>query len=144
MTRACIFRSEWSSRLLVISLAIGVGLGHACAVAQETTSEGHPAAKLSDSERVQRLQQIDRHKTEAVRLANSGQLDDAVREAEAALAVERQVLGKPSEGVAELLDFLAQVHEGRGDWAAARKAGQDVLALREHQPGERLARERRP
>jgi CHAT domain-containing protein/tetratricopeptide (TPR) repeat protein len=69
-----------------------------------------------------------------MRLANAGKLDDAVREMESVLAIERAVVGGLSEDVASSLQLLAALHQNRGDWSAARKALQDVVALREHQP----------
>jgi tetratricopeptide (TPR) repeat protein len=56
---------------------------------------------------------------------------------EAALAIEREWLGHLSEDVAQSLGFLARLHEARGDWAAARDALQELLALRERQPDRR-------
>jgi CHAT domain-containing protein/Tfp pilus assembly protein PilF len=88
----------------------------------------------TEAGRARRLQARDRHRHLAIQLANAGKLDDAVREVEAALAIERDVVGSLSEDVAESLGFLAGLHVRRGDWPAARKARQDVLALRERQP----------
>ena len=50
------------------------------------------------------------------------------------LAIEREWPGELSEDVAESLGFLSRLHEDRGDWAAARRALQDRLVLRERQP----------
>jgi CHAT domain-containing protein/tetratricopeptide (TPR) repeat protein len=50
------------------------------------------------------------------------------------LAIERDVLGGLSEDVAKTLGMLALLHEFRQDWRSARKAHQDILALRERQP----------
>jgi tetratricopeptide (TPR) repeat protein len=116
------------------ALLIAVGLLAATAWGQEASPPQPATPKLSEADRV-RLGERDRHRVEAVRLAISGKLDQAVREAEAALAINRAVLGEFGEGVAESLDLLAYLHEDREDWAAARKAREGVLALRERQPG---------
>ena len=75
-----------------------------------------------EAERARRLQERDRHRAEAVRLANSGKPDGAVREFMAALAVNGELSGELSEDAAATLDLLAQYYEYRENWAAARKA----------------------
>jgi CHAT domain-containing protein/tetratricopeptide (TPR) repeat protein len=114
-------------------LAIALGTLNARAIAQEKAPLGRAPAKLSEAARL-RLQERDRHLEQANRLAESGNLEGGVREAEAALAIDRQVQGEFSEDVAATLGFLAKMHEFREDWGPARKALQDVLALRERQP----------
>ena len=125
-------RRHWA---LLRYLALALGMIHVPAVAQQPRPAGESPAKLTDAERARRLQERDRYRNEALRLANSGRWDDAIREAEASLAIERKQSGNFSDDVAESLAFLAQVHEGREDWAAARTRLQDILALRERQPG---------
>jgi hypothetical protein len=117
--------------MLLAGLALGVGPGASAALAQVRPTEGAPTAKPSEAERTRRLQERAQHRNEAVRLANSGRLDDAVREAKAAMAIDRETLGELSEGVAESLGFLARLHEDRGDWAAARNSLTELLALRQ-------------
>jgi tetratricopeptide (TPR) repeat protein len=124
-------------RLWLFGLAVGIAPGGSTAAAQVPPKEGAPAAKLAGAERARRLQERGRHRNEAVRLANSGRLDEAVHEVEAALAIEREILGELSEGAAGSLAFLANLHERSGNWAAARGALQDLLALRERQPDRR-------
>jgi tetratricopeptide (TPR) repeat protein len=120
-----------------MGLTFGVGPGASAAVAQARPTEGAAVAKPSEAERNRRLQERDRHRSESVRLANSGRLDDAVREAEAALVIDRETRGELSEGVAESLGLLAQVHEARENWTAARTSLRDLLALRQRQPDSR-------
>jgi tetratricopeptide (TPR) repeat protein len=74
------------------------------------------------------------HRAAAERRANAGELDHAVQEAQAALAIERRLLGEFSEDVVVSLDFLARLHGLREDWAAARKTLSEILALRQRQP----------
>ncbi len=113
-------RSVLGRWLLLLGLGIVVAPGGSDGVAQVRPIEGTPAAKLTVAQQDRRLQERDGHRKEALRLANSGRLDDAVREAEAALAIERERLGELSEDVAQALGFLSRLHEDRGDWAAAR------------------------
>ena len=67
---------------------------------------------------------------EARRLRAQGKLDEAITAAEKMLAIEREVLGAEHPEVAVSLEWLAQVYIEREDFAAARKARQEVLALR--------------
>ena len=125
-------------RILRVRLLTALGslaiLGGPTAWAQAQPTGTLPTPSLSEAERTPRLQERDRHRNEAIRLANSGKLDGAIQEAEAALAIECQVRGEFSEDVAMTRGILAKMHEFREDWASARKALQDVLALRVRQP----------
>jgi CHAT domain-containing protein/tetratricopeptide (TPR) repeat protein len=93
-----------------------------------------PPATLSEAERAQRLAERDRYKERAHNVARTGMLDAAEAEAGKALAVERQVLGELHDDVVDSLEFLAKLREGYGNWAGARKALEEMLAIREHQP----------
>ncbi len=119
---------------LVMGLMIGVGPTGSSVVAQEKPAEKVAPPKLSEAERARRLQERDRHRAEANRLAESGKPEDVIRHIEAALVIEREVLGELSDDVADTLDTLAQWHEFRADWAAAHKARQDILSLRDRRP----------
>ena len=72
----------------------------------------------------------DRLWAEAQRLRAQGQLDEAITAAEKMLAIERAALGAEHPEVAVSLEWLAKVYIERADFAAARKARQEVLALR--------------
>jgi hypothetical protein len=87
MNRALLHRSGRWSGPLFISLAIALDLSQADATAQEITRPGRPLTQLTEDARILQLQERDRHRNEAVRLANSGRLDEAVREMEATLGV---------------------------------------------------------
>ena len=63
---------------------------------------------------------------ETHRLANSGRLDEAVAALGTGPATEREVLGGLHEDVVTALALLSQIHEGRGDWKAARAASRRV------------------
>jgi CHAT domain-containing protein/tetratricopeptide (TPR) repeat protein len=137
MNRALLHRSGRWSGPLFISLAIALDLSQAGATAQEITRPGRPPTQLTEDERILQLQERDRHRNEAVRLANSGRLDEAVREMEATLVIERQVLGELSDDAAKTLLALAKLHEFREDRDSARKVLRDLLALRELQSNRR-------
>ena len=89
-------------------------------------AQNQPAA----AERQERLQERDRLGAEARRLRAQGQLDEAITAAEKMLAIEREVLGAEHPAVAVSLEWLAKVYIEREVFAAARKARQEVLALR--------------
>src|SRR4051794_36551538 len=84
---------------------------------------------LSEHQRA-RLQERDRLGMQAVWLRSQGKLPEAIKAAEAMLGIEREVLGGTSEDAIGSLELLAQLHEDREDWAAARKVLKDVLDLR--------------
>ncbi len=72
-----------------------------------------------------------------IKLAQAGKLDEAVAAVVKELAVTREVQGELHEDVVGSLAFLARIHEAREDWAAARKALTEVLAIRERQPDQK-------
>ena len=87
--------------------------------------------QAAGDERQERLQERDRKLwAEAQRLRAQGKLDEAITAAEKMLAIEREVLGAEHPEVAVSLEWLAKVYIEREDFAAARKARQEVLALR--------------
>jgi CHAT domain-containing protein/tetratricopeptide (TPR) repeat protein len=123
MNQTWFSRNRWLSWALVFSLAMAVGTIPLSWVMQKY-----------EAERAGRFQERDRHRSQAMRLATSGKLDDAVREVEEVLAIERQVLGEFSNDVAVTLGVLAKIHVDREDWESAHKALQDELSVLERQP----------
>jgi Tetratricopeptide repeat len=112
--------------LACLAVALPAGpraLGQAPAAAR-------PSPRLT-AEQQERLKERDRLAQEAGRLKTHGKLLEAVRAAEAMLAIEREVLGETSEDAIGSLEVLARLHRDREDWAAAKKAGSEVLDLRE-------------
>ena len=93
--------------------------------------------QAAGDERQERLQERDRLWAEAQRLRAQGQLAEAITAAEKMLAIEREVLGAEHQEVAASLEWLAEVYVEREDFAAARKARQEVLALRVKLHGEK-------
>src|SRR5438552_5096886 len=85
----------------------------------------------------ERLKERDRFGAETQKLRQAGKLAEAIAAAEKMLAIERDVFGNGHEDVAGSLEQLAEMHEQREDFAAARKARQEVLAIRTKLHGEK-------
>jgi CHAT domain-containing protein/Tfp pilus assembly protein PilF len=97
-----------------------------------------PAAadSLGQKERQERLKERDRLWAEVQRLQQQGKLTEAVVAIQKVLTIERAVLGKTHADVADSLKLLAKLQEEREDFAAARAARQEVLALRRQLHGD--------
>jgi CHAT domain-containing protein/Tfp pilus assembly protein PilF len=80
-------------------------------------------------EQQEKLKERDQLAREAVRLRMQGRLTEALAAAAKTLTLERQVFGDVHPEVAGSLQLLAELHEAREDFAAARKARQEVLAI---------------
>ena len=121
-----------------VPLATGL-VALACLVAttgraQRPAFEPAPAATLSEAERARRLAEAERYEQEAVTLLQAGKLDEAVEALGKKLALQREVLGGLHEDVVSSLGILARLDEMREDWAGARRALEEVLAIRQRQP----------
>src|SRR5438552_12477980 len=88
---------------------------------------GSDKAPTLTAEQKEILREGDRLDQERRALAKAGKLAAAVAAAERSLAIERAVLGPAHKNVAASLRWIAQLHERREDWPAARKAWQEVL-----------------
>jgi CHAT domain-containing protein len=77
-----------------------------------------------------KLQERDRLGVQARSLRAGGKLAEAAAAVEKMVAIEREVLGKMHGQVADSLAWLAEIHEEREDFAAARKARKEVLRIR--------------
>jgi CHAT domain-containing protein/tetratricopeptide (TPR) repeat protein len=78
----------------------------------------------------ERLKERDRLFSEAEKLNQAGKLLEALAVFEKKLAIEREVFGDVHAVVADSLAMLARGCEARQDFAAARKALQEVVAIR--------------
>ena len=67
-------------------------------------------------------------------LWQAGKRDEAVARMRQELARSREILGEWDKYSMETLDRLAGLQEAHGDWAAARKTLEEVVAVRERQP----------
>ncbi|HEV3262882.1 MAG TPA: CHAT domain-containing tetratricopeptide repeat protein [Gemmataceae bacterium] len=76
-----------------------------------------------------RLQERDRLEQQAKRLAEAGNLDELLPVLEKQLAIAREVFGEAHEEVSFSFWRLAWLHELRENFAAARKAREQVLAI---------------
>jgi CHAT domain-containing protein/Tfp pilus assembly protein PilF len=80
-------------------------------------------------EQQEKLKERDQFAMEAQKLRSEGKLTEAVAAAEKMLAIEREVFGDVHPEVAGSLRLLAGLQVARQDFAAARKARQEVLAI---------------
>jgi CHAT domain-containing protein/tetratricopeptide (TPR) repeat protein len=87
------------------------------------------APKLTAAQK-ERLKQRDDLDKQAKALHEQGKLAEAIKAAEAMLAIEREVLGETSENAIGSLKLLAQIYLDREDWVAAKRDRTQVLALR--------------
>ena len=75
---------------------------------------------------------------EVIKLAQAGKLDEAVAAVMKVLAIERRRPGRTARGRRRLAsNCSARLQEVREDWAAARKALTEVLAIRQRQPDQK-------
>ncbi|HEY7157800.1 MAG TPA: CHAT domain-containing tetratricopeptide repeat protein, partial [Gemmataceae bacterium] len=72
-----------------------------------------------------------RLKAQRQKLSREGKLEEAVAATEKELTLVRELFGKEHKNVVVLLQFLSQLQERREDWAAARKARQEVLTVQQ-------------
>jgi tetratricopeptide (TPR) repeat protein len=83
---------------------------------------------LSEAQRG-RLKERDKFEQQANALGAQGKTAEAIRAAEAMLAIECEVLGRTSDDAVRSIKLLAQLNADREDWTAARKAWTEVLAM---------------
>src|SRR5262249_6730355 len=69
------------------------------------------------------------------KLNTAGKLDEAIAAAEKVLTIERQVFGDTHEDVVISWQVLRDLHSRREDFAAARKAAQELLRIYTHLHG---------
>ncbi len=105
----------------------------ACLLAQASVSLAlraeAPKAALTP-EQQEKLKERDRFEARTRALQQEGKLVEAIAAAEKMLVIEQQVFGNMHEEVAGSLEWLAGMHQQRDDFAAARKARQEVLTIR--------------
>jgi tetratricopeptide (TPR) repeat protein len=89
------------------------------------------------AEQREKLKERDRFGAQTTALRKEGKLVEAIAAAEKMLALERQVFGDVHEEVAGSLEQLAEMHEEREEFAAARKARRELLAIRIKLHGEK-------
>ena len=107
---------------IVLIASFSLPLSVSPAMSQDVTPEAKSA-----------MQEILRLWNEPQRLHAAGKLPEAIATAEAMLAIERKVLPTDHPNLAISLDFLADLHFEREDFAAARDARLEALEiLRKH------------
>jgi tetratricopeptide (TPR) repeat protein len=89
-----------------------------------------PMPKPLTAEQRERLKERDRLFAEIQKLNQAGKAAEMVTAMEKKLAIEREVFGDVHEEVAGSLTMLARLHEFREDFGPARKAREELLAIR--------------
>lgn len=116
-------RRSWGMRMLPLLLGGALLLAHSAA-----SQEPKPAKPLT-AEQQGKLKERDRLVGEAYRLEDAGKLVEAIATMEKAVALHRDVLGRDDVAAIIPLQFIAEVHEARADFAAARKTYQEMLDI---------------
>jgi CHAT domain-containing protein/tetratricopeptide (TPR) repeat protein len=126
-------RYRSSNRLLlwglVLCLATALLVSGSGAPADDppgTVAERYPGLSAVQ---IDRLKRRDPHQRRAEELFRAGKLAEAAKEAEAMLAIEREVLGNRHRDVAGSLEMLAHLYAERDRWAAAHKAAADLVEV---------------
>ena len=120
---------RWARRTIILAcLALALAAGPRASGQAPAAAKPLPPLPAKQQER---LKERDRLALQAEQLSSQGKLAEAIRAAEAVLAIEREVLGETSEDAIGSLEFLAKLHRDRKDWAEAKKACSEVLELRE-------------
>jgi CHAT domain-containing protein len=89
-----------------------------------------PVQSSLSPEQRQKLKERDRLQVEVQKQESGGRLAEAIAAARKKLALERQVFGEVREDVAGTLGWLARLCQQHGDFAAARQAAREALAVR--------------
>lgn len=114
-------------------------------VIERAASETSPTGD-EPSARDLRLTERDRHEEETQRFEHEGKLNEAVKSAEAMLAIEREVHGEAHIEIANSCYWLARLHVQLGDFDAARRYSDEQIAITEQvygREGWRLAEAKR-
>jgi tetratricopeptide (TPR) repeat protein len=108
-------------RMLIVAAAL---------FASSLTASSYPAqAPVLSAAQRERLKERDKFEQQANAFRAQGKTAEAIRAAESMLTIECEVLGKTSDDAIRSVKLLAQLHEDREDWVAARKAWTEVLAM---------------
>jgi hypothetical protein len=111
------------------TLLLGLGLLAVLLTGQGLFWADEPKTPPLTAAQQQWLKERDRWAAETTKLRQQGKLAEAIAACEKKLAIEREVFGNVHEEVAGTLEQLAQMHEEREAFAAAKQARQEVLAL---------------
>ncbi len=115
--------SRWCRGFIVYLLALGTGVFLASMTAAQPPRPPRPPM---NKEQQQKFKELNRVAAERQKLTREGKLEEAIAAAENELTLFREVFGKDHKTVVLLLQTLAQLHERREDWAAARRALQEA------------------
>jgi tetratricopeptide (TPR) repeat protein len=113
------------SPILVVLLALGLA------------GADEPRVPPLTAAQQQRLKERDQYAAETAKLRKEGKLAEAIAVCEKMLAIEREVFGNVHKDVAGSLEQLAEIQEEREEFAGARKARVEVLAIQTRLWGEK-------
>ena len=116
----------WTTGCLCLVWATAVVLLLSPAVFAQAP-EKKPALTPAQQERLKERAQYEQ---QAAKLRQAGKLEEALVAAGKMLAIEREVLGNENEDVLGSLEQIGQMHDAREDFTAARKAREEMLAIR--------------
>jgi tetratricopeptide (TPR) repeat protein/CHAT domain-containing protein len=94
-----------------------------------------PAPPALTEQQQQRLKERDQLKSEAEKLEKDGDFTTALAAVEKKLAIEREVLGDQHDDTTSTLEWVAEIHSSRDEFSQARKALDEVMAIRTRQYG---------
>ncbi len=114
--------------LAIFSWMVVMGFGPRPLLAQPTP--GAPPKPAVTKEQQEKLKERDQLEEEIKKLRALGKLAEAISRAQKIVAIERQVLGNVQDDLADSLALLADLQEEQEDFPGARKAREEVLALR--------------
>jgi tetratricopeptide (TPR) repeat protein/CHAT domain-containing protein len=120
--------------LLVGTLAIALLAGHPVWAGPKAADSSKPPPLTAEQK--ERLKERDRCAEGTTRLRREGKTAEAIATAEKMLAIEREVFGKVQEDVAGSLEQLSEMYLECEQFAKARAARQEVLAIRVQFHGE--------
>ena len=112
-----IFHSNVVAALACAGLFLVGHASPACAPADPVRRPEHASQRTHSFEK------------QAITLGDQGKTAEAIQAALAMLAIEREVLGEASEDEIRSHVLLAELHQERADWAAARKSRTAVIEL---------------
>ena len=107
--RPCSFR--WACRTIILA-CLALALPAVPRAFGQAPAASKPSLPLT-AQQQERLKERDQLAMQAEQLRSQGKLPEAIKAAEAMLAIEREVLGESSEDAIGSLELLARLHQDR-------------------------------
>ena len=100
-----------------------------CSLTAASSADSPPKPKLTAIQQ-ERLKERDPLLKESLDLRQLGKYAEAIEAASKIEAIERDIFGQEHDEVLGTRDFIAHLQEQRGEFAAARKIREEILAIR--------------